>query len=159
MEQLALIREIDQEGTAGAGKPVVLHCREAFDDLIPILKDSGIAGERFIFHCFTAGPSEVRQVLDLGAMISFTGVATYKNAPEVMEAAVLTPADRIMVETDAPYLSPQPVRGERPCRPWMVSLTARLIAKARGESLEDFARLTDANAQRFFGIELPPTAS
>ncbi len=159
MEQLALIREIDQEGTAGAGKPVVLHCREAFDDLIPILKDSGIAGERFVFHCFTAGPSEARQVLDLGAMISFTGVATYKNAPEVMEAAVLTPADRIMVETDAPYLSPQPVRGERPCRPWMVSLTARLIAKARGESLEDFARLTDANAQRFFGIELPPAAS
>lgn len=159
MQQLALIREIDEpkrgKPKPGAGKPIVLHCREAFDDLIPILQDSGIAGERFVFHCFTAGPAEARQVLDFGAMISFTGVATYKNAPEVMEAAALTPSDRIMVETDAPYLSPQPVRGQRPCRPWMVSLTAKLIAEARGESLEEFDRMTDANAQKFFGVTLP----
>lgn len=152
MQQLALIREIDQTGRAGAGKPIVLHCREAFDDLIPILRASGIAGERFVFHCFTAGPKEARQVLDLGAMLSFTGVATYNNAREVMEAAVLTPGDRLMVETDAPYLSPQPVRGQRPCRPWMVRLTAEIIAGARGESIEDFERATDANAGRFFGI-------
>ena len=153
MEQLALIRDIDTKGKAGVDKPVVLHCREAFGDLIPILRDSGIAGERFVFHCFTAGPAEARKVLDLGAMLSFTGVATYKNAPEVMDAAVLTPTDRIMVETDAPYLSPQPVRGQRPCRPWMVSLTAKLIAEARGEPLADFERSTDANARRFFGLE------
>lgn len=152
MQQLALIRETDKKGKAGANKPIVLHCREAFDDLIPILQDSGIRGERFVFHCFTAGPEEAKQVLDFGAMLSFTGVATYSNAKEVMEAAVLTPADRIMVETDAPYLSPQPVRGQRPCRPWMASLTAKLIAQARGESLEDFERATDANAIRFFGV-------
>ena len=150
--QLALIKETDAAGGPGAGKPIVLHCREAFNDLIPILKASGLEGSRFVFHCFTAGPAEARQVLDFGAMISYTGVATYKNAPEVMEAAVLTPADRIMVETDAPYLSPQPVRGQRPCRPWMVSLTAKLIAEARGESLKDFERATNANAQRFFGV-------
>lgn len=161
MQQLALIREIDEpkrgKPKPGAGKPIVLHCREAFDDLIPILQDSGIAGERFVFHCFTAGPAEARQVLDFGAMISFTGVATYNNAKEVMEAAVLTPPDRIMVETDAPYLSPQPVRGQRPCRPWMVSLTAKLIAEARGESLGEFERSTDANAHRFFGLTPPAT--
>lgn len=151
-DQLTLIREIDKNGKAGAHKPIVVHCREAFSDLIPILKDSGIAGERFVFHCFTAGPTEARQVLDFGSMISFTGVATYHNAREVMEAAVLTPADRLMVETDAPYLSPQPVRGQRPCRPWMVSLTAKLIAQDRGESLADFERATDANARRFFGL-------
>ena len=158
-DQLTLIREIDtpKKGKArpGANKPIVVHCREAFDDLIPILKDSGIPGERFVFHCFTAGPNEARQVLDFGAMISYTGVATYNNAKEVMEAAVLTSADRIMVETDAPYLSPQPVRGQRPCRPWMVSLTAKLIAEARGEAYEDFERATDANAERFFGIVVP----
>jgi TatD DNase family protein len=154
LEQLALIREVDKNGKAGANKPIVVHCREAFGDLIPILRDSGIAGERFVFHCFTAGPAEARQVLDFGAMISFTGVATYNNAREVMDAAVLTPGDRLMVETDAPYLSPQPVRGQRPCRPWMVSLTAKLIAEARGESYEDFERATDANAQRFFGITI-----
>ncbi|UYV12801.1 MAG: TatD family hydrolase [Phycisphaera sp.] len=158
-DQLALIREIDtpKKGTArpGANKPIVVHCREAFDDLIPILKDSGIPGERFVFHCFTAGPAEAKQVLDFGAMISYTGVATYNNAKEVLEAAVLTPADRLMVETDAPYLSPQRVRGQRPCRPWMVSLTAKIIAGARGESYEDFERATDANAERFFGIRIP----
>lgn len=152
LEQLGLIRQIDAVGGPGAGKPVVVHCRDAFNDLIPILKQSGIVGERFVFHCFTAGPAEARQVLDFGAMISFTGVATYKNAPEVMDAAVLTPADRIMVETDAPYLSPQPVRGLRPCRPWMVSLTARIIADARGQTHEEFERATDANAERFFGL-------
>jgi len=161
-DQLALISEIDtpkgKHPKPGARKPIVVHCREAFDDLIPILKDSGIAGERFVFHCFTAGPEEAKQILDFGAMISFTGVATYKNAREVMEAAVLTPIDRIMVETDAPYLSPQPVRGQRPCQPWMVSLTAKLIAEARGAACEDFERATDANAERFFGITLPPVS-
>ncbi|MFI4915269.1 MAG: TatD family hydrolase [Phycisphaerales bacterium JB060] len=154
LRQLSLIRQIDKHGKAGANKPIVVHCREAFDDLIPILIESGIPGERFVFHCFTAGPPEARQVLDFGAMISFTGVATYKNAPEVMEAAVLTPADRIMVETDAPYLSPQPVRGQRPCRPWMVSLTAGFIAAARGQRPEDFEHATDTNAERFFGVRL-----
>jgi TatD DNase family protein len=150
--QLELISAIDARGGPGAGKPIVVHCREAFDDLIPVLRESGIAGKRFVFHCFTAGPAEARTVLDFGAMISFTGVATYRNAPEVLEAAVLTPDDRIMVETDAPYLSPQPVRGQRPCRPWMVSLTAGIIAQARGQSFEAFERHVDANARRFYGI-------
>jgi len=68
---------------------------------------------RFVFHCFTGGPDEARKVLDFGAMISFTGVVTYKNAPEVREAVKLVPADRIMVETDAPFLSPEPHRGTR----------------------------------------------
>ncbi|MEO1008839.1 MAG: TatD family hydrolase [Planctomycetota bacterium] len=137
----------------GIDKPVVVHCREAFDRLLPILRSSGIPGDRFVFHCFTAGPDEARGVLDFGAMISYTGVATYKNARPTLEAAVLTPADRIMVETDAPYLSPQPVRGQRPCRPWMVSLTAAILAEARGETLGAFEEHTDANARRFFGIE------
>lgn len=154
-QQLALIAAIDAQGAPGAGKPIVLHCREAFADLIPILRASGLPGERFVFHCFTAGLHEAWQVLDFGAMIGFTGVATYKNAPQVLEAAVLTPIDRIMVETDAPYLSPQEVRGQRPCHPWMVTLTARTIAQARGVTYEDFERATDANARRFFALPVP----
>jgi TatD DNase family protein len=148
-EQLAFIGRCRAEHSID--KPIVLHCREAFDDLIPVLRSSGFEPARFVFHCFTGTPSDMRKVLDFGAMVSFTGVVTYRNAPEVREAARLAPLDRIMVETDAPYLSPEPHRGERPCRPWMVSVTARRLAEERGERWEEFAAAMDQNAVRFFG--------
>ncbi len=91
-------------------------------------------------------------LLDFGAMVSFTGVLTYRNAPEVREAARLAPADRIMVETDAPFLSPEPRRGERPCEPWMTSLTARRLAEERGEGWDRFCAQVDANTRGFFGV-------
>jgi TatD DNase family protein len=133
--------------------PVVLHCREAFGDLIPALKGTGLAPERFVFHCFTGGPADVRQLLDFGAMVSFTGVVTYKNAPEVREAARMAPLERIMCETDAPYLSPEPDRTQRPCEPWMSSVTARFLAGLRGESWEAFHSAINENVRRFFGVE------
>lgn len=153
-EQLAYIQRWRRgEGVSRAvDKPIVVHCREAFADLVPILRASGIPGERFVFHCFTAGPVEARLVLDFGAMISFTGVVTYKNAGDVREAARLVPLDRIMVETDAPYLSPEPKRGERPCRPEFAAITARALAEARGERWEEFERAIDENVRRFFGV-------
>lgn len=113
-DQLARIEACRADGL---DKPIVVHCRRAVEDLLPILRASTIPGERFVFHCFTEVPEHARLVLDFGAMISFTGVATYKNAPEVAASAELVPLDRIMVETDAPYLSPVPKRGTRPCEP------------------------------------------
>lgn len=149
-EHLSYIRRCRSE--FGIDKPVVLHCREAFDDLIPILRASGLDPTRFVFHCFTGAPSDMRALLDFGAMVSFTGVVTYRNAPEVQEAAKLAPLDRVMVETDAPYLSPEPRRKERPCRPWMASLTARHLAEIRGEDWETFHSAVNANTTRFYGV-------
>ncbi len=133
--------------------PIVIHCREAFADLLPILRRTRLDPARFVFHCFTGTPIEARRVLDFGAMISFTGVATYKNAADVQEAAKLAPIDRIMIETDAPYLSPDPHRGQRPCKPWMSSVTARRIAELKGLPWEDFHQAINDNTRRFFGID------
>jgi TatD DNase family protein len=157
-EELACILKCGREGIGAqpgagvGGKPVVVHCREAFDDLIPVLKRSGLDTQRMVFHCFTGSAVDARKVLDMGAWISFTGVATYRNAPEVRAAAALVPIDRIMVETDAPFLSPEPHRGRRPCEPWMASLTARRLAEVRGEAWEDFHEAINRNAERFFGV-------
>lgn len=151
-EQLARIEGWSREGLE---KPVVIHCRDAYEDLIPVLAASDLPAERFVFHCFTGSTEDARKVLDFGAMLSFTGVVTYGNAREVAEAAVLTPEDRIMVETDAPYLSPEPVRGVHPNVPANVVHIARFIAEQRGVDCRAFEEVLDANARRFFGIEQP----
>lgn len=149
-EQLAFIGSCRNEGIE---KPIVVHCREAFADLLPILRGTGFPADRFVFHCFTGDARDARLVLDFGACISFTGVATYRNAAEVRGAVALVPMDRIMVETDAPFLSPEPKRGVRPCSPWMASITARALAEVRGVAWEEFHRQINDNTRRFFGIE------
>lgn len=151
-EQLA---QLESWSGDGLDKPVVLHCRDAFEELIPMLESSSLPNESFVFHCFTGGPDEARSVLDFGAMISFTGVATYRNAEEVAEAARVVPEERIMVETDAPYLSPEPVRGSHPNLPENVVHTARFIAGLRKADFGAFEAVLDANAERFFRIVLP----
>lgn len=152
-EQLAFIESCHRDGPV---KPVVIHCREAFADLIPILKRSSLDPSRFVFHCFTGTAQDMRLLLDFGAWVSFTGVITYKNAGALREAATLPPPDRIMVETDAPFLSPDPHRGVRPCQPWMVSVTARALAAARGHGdeagWEAFHVTLIENTARFFGV-------
>lgn len=135
-----------------APKPIVVHCRKAFDDLLAVFRAAHFDPERYVFHCFTGSPDDARRVLDFGAWISFTGVVTFRNAPEVAEAARLVPADRIMVETDAPYLSPEPVRSVFPNEPCNVVHTARFLAELRGEEPDVFEKQLDANAERFFGI-------
>lgn len=156
IQDRVLEEQLDAIGLAHAewdrSLPVVLHCREAFDDLIPRLRATALEPSRFVFHCFTGGPREARQCLDFGAMISFTGVVTYPNAPEVREAARLVPPDRIMVETDAPFLSPVPHRGKRPCRPGYARHTAEALAELRGEAWPEFHRAINENTERFFGI-------
>lgn len=146
------LRHLESWRAEGIDLPIVLHCREAFDDLIPILRGTGFAGDRFVFHCFTGGPEDVRKCLDFGAMVSFTGVVTYPNAPEVREAAKLVPPDRIMVETDAPFLSPAPHRGKRPCRIAWVRDTAEKLAEVRGDAFDEFHQRLNENTERFFGI-------
>ncbi len=150
-EQLAFI---EAQRDSGVELPIVLHCREAFDDLIPILRATSLDPARFVFHCFTGDEADARKCLDFGAMISFTGVVTYPNAKDVQAAARLVPDDRIMVETDAPFLSPVPHRGKRPCRPAWVRHTAAFLAQLRGIEFEDFHARLNANSERFFGIRV-----
>ncbi len=145
-------------GAKAIDLPIVIHCREAFDDLIPILRRTRLDPSRFVFHCFTGTPDDMRKVLDFGAMVSFTGVVTYKNAAEVREAAKMAPLSRIMVETDAPYLSPDPHRGKRPCKPWMASLTAKALAELRGEDWDTFHAAINANTTRFYKVPAEPRA-
>lgn len=156
-EQLAYIESVNHGGPGGIGKPnglpIVLHCREAFDDLIPVLKRTSLKPERFVFHCFTGGPADMRKLLDFGAYVSFTGVVTYPNAPELREAATLVPADRMMVETDAPFLPPVPFRGKRPCLPAYTAYTARALAEIRGEPFEQLHEQLNQNTRAFFGID------
>jgi TatD DNase family protein len=151
--QLDFIQRYHREHPTNT-KPIVIHCREAFDDLIPVLARTSLAPERFVFHCFTGTPSDMRKVLDFGACVSFTGVATYRNAPELREAVKLVPLDRIMIETDAPFLSPHPHRGVRPCEPWMASVTAQAVAELRGEAWAEFHAAINRTTQRFFGVRV-----
>ncbi len=148
-EQLSRILRWSDEGLA---KPVIVHCREAFADLVPILASCGLPRERFVFHCFTGTPADARLVLDFGAWISFTGVVTYPSARDLREAATLVPIDRMMVETDAPFLSPQPVRGHWPNEPRHVVHVAQALAALRGMDPHELASALDANAERFFGV-------
>jgi TatD DNase family protein len=146
--QLALARRLD--------KPVVIHTREAFDDTMAILAASGLDGRRVLFHSFAAGPEEVRAVLAFGAMVSFSGIVTFANAAQTQAAAGAVPDDRLLIETDAPYLSPEPVRKLRPNTPAHVAHVAAFLASLRNVSVEALAEATTANALRFFALpEIP----
>lgn len=148
-EQLRFLQQCSDDGLR---KPIVVHCRDAFGELIGIFGTTSLPADRFVFHCFTGSPDDARAVLDFGSWISFTGIVTFANASDVAEAARIVPDDRIMVETDAPYLSPEPVRTARPNVPAHVAHTAQFLSELRGEDYRDFEQTLDANAQRFFGI-------
>jgi TatD DNase family protein len=137
------------EMAARVGKALVIHSREAWDDTFSILASAG-APERVVFHCFSGGPEEARRALDVGASLSFAGVVTFKNAGDLREAAALAPLDRILVETDAPFLTPVPHRGKAN-EPAYVSLVAAAIAAVKGVADDEVARATYENAARLFG--------
>ena len=139
-EQIALAHEHDLT--------LVIHTRDAWQDTFDVLDAEGIPSSTII-HCFTGGPDEARQCLDRGAMLSFSGIVTFKNAVELREAAVLCPDDRILVETDSPFLAPVPHRG-RPNEPAHVGIVGTAIADLRGVDPQSFADLTTANALRAF---------
>ena len=128
---------------------LVVHTREAWDDTVDLLAANG-APDRTIIHCFTGGPDEAQRCLDLGASLSFSGVVTFKNATDVRQAAALCPLDRLLVETDSPFLSPVPYRGATN-EPSRVPLVGAAIAKVRGLDTAEVAAATTANARRAFG--------
>ncbi len=135
--------------------PVVIHTREAFDDTMEILRASTVDKTATLFHSFTGNADEAQQVIDLGCSISYSGIMTFKNADAVRAAARITPLDKLMIETDAPFLSPEPVRSINPNVPAHVLHVATRLAEVRGSTLEKIGLATTANAERFF--RLPPT--
>jgi len=129
---------------------LVVHTREAWDDTVDILASTGVP-ERTVIHCFTGGPAEARRCLDLGARLSFSGVVTFKSADEVRAAAALCPLDRLLVETDSPFLAPVPHRGSvnEPAR---VPLVGAAVAAAKGLTAAAVAGAATANASALFGL-------
>jgi TatD DNase family protein len=146
------------EVAAAARLPIVIHCRasqgstNAWDELMELLRD-GWAGHGLggVLHCFTGTPNHARAALDLGFIISFAGNVTYPKATNIQEAAKAVPLDRMLIETDSPYLSPVPHRGKRN-EPAFVAETARFIAGLRGISSEELGRATSENFYRFFRL-------
>jgi TatD DNase family protein len=134
-----------------AGLPIVIHTREAWDDTFELLHRTATVREgedlSGIMHCFSGGPDEARRSLDLGFMLSFGGIVTFPKATAVQEAARITPLDRLLVETDAPYLAAVPHRGKRNEPAWVVD-TARRLAALRGETFETLAAATTENFAR-----------
>lgn len=133
------------------GLALVVHTRDAWADTFAILEAEGVP-ERTVIHCFSGGPDEARRCLDLGASLSFSGIVTFASALEVQAAAVLCPDDRLLVETDSPYLAPVPHRG-RPNRPALVAVVGARLAELRGVGPGWMAALTRANAQRLYGLD------
>lgn len=137
------------------GLPFVVHMRNCDAEVLQALLADGANGPvNGVMHSFTGDWDLARQCLDLGMDISFAGMATFKNMQALREVAAKIPADRILIETDAPYLTPHPFRGKRPNEPWYVQHTAECLAAARSESVRDFAEQTTRNACRRFAIEL-----
>jgi len=131
--------------------PLVIHTREAWDDTFAILDREGVP-PRTVVHCFTGGPDEADESLARGALISISGIVTFKAADDLRAAAVRCPLDRLMVETDAPYLAPVPHRG-RPNRPELVVHIGEAVAVAKEVPVEVVAEATWANAERFYGLD------
>ena len=145
-EQLELARRVK--------KPVIIHERESLSDTLDIIRDySDLIG---VFHCFSGSWETAKTILDMGWYLSFTGVITFKNARRALEVLEKMPADRIMLETDCPYLAPDPNRGKRNSSLYLPYI-AEKIAEIRGISIEETAALTMENGVRFFGISVKPT--
>jgi TatD DNase family protein len=139
-----------QIGLAKArGVALVVHSRAAWDDTFRILEDEGLP-ERTVLHCFTGGPGEARRAIDLGAWLSFSGIVSFRNADDVRAAAAMTPPERLLVETDAPFLAPVPHRGEEN-EPALVPVVGAAVAAARGVEPEAVADATSAAAATVFG--------
>ncbi len=130
--------------------PLVIHTREAWDDTFDIL-DRGGMPQRTVFHCFTGGPDEATAAVERGGHVSFSGIVTFKTADDLRAAALVTPLERILVETDSPYLAPVPFRG-KPNEPANAAVVGEFLAQLLGHPVDDFARLTTRNATTLFGV-------
>jgi TatD DNase family protein len=132
------------------GLPVIVHTRDAEEDTAAILSDEmGKGAFTGVIHCFTASADFARKALDLGLFISLSGIVTFKNARDLQETAKSIPLDRLLIETDSPFLAPVPHRG-KPCEPAFVADTGRFVAALRGMPVEELAALTSANFRTLF---------
>lgn len=141
VRQLELAKELNM--------PVVIHDRESKGECLEILKEHKISNG--VVHCFSGSAETAREILKLGMMISFTGVLTFKNAKKAIAACAAVPLDRLMIETDCPYMSPEPHRGERNFSGY-VEFVARKMAEIKGVSYDELVNITERNAKRFYGI-------
>lgn len=140
-EQLLLARRLDL--------PVILHCRDAIGDMLEILREfAPLSG---VMHCFPGSAETAREVLQMGLYIGFTGVITFKNAKKPLAALRSIPVDRLLIETDCPYMAPVPYRGQR-CDSTMLTETAAVMAREKGMTTEEICRMTAENAARLFGV-------
>jgi TatD DNase family protein len=138
--QMQLAAEVD--------RAVVIHCREAVDDTLALMRD--FPSVPAVFHCFTGTSDEARRIIEAGHLLGFTGVVTFKKNDDLRAAVRLTPRDRLLVETDAPYLTPEPMRKQKTNEPSFVVHTAAVVAKEWGVSLEELDAITTQNTLRFF---------
>lgn len=143
--QLALALELD--------KPAVLHVRDAHAEALEVLRAHPSPRRRGVAHCFSGNPETALDYVAVGFSIAVGGLATFKTAPEVLAAAVAVPLERLLLETDCPFMAPTPHRGKR-CEPAFVAATCEHVARARGMSADDLARATSENAARLFGFSL-----
>jgi len=142
-EQLSLAKELDL--------PVILHCRDATGDMMEILRE--FAPLKGVMHCFSGSAETAQEVLKLGLYIGFTGVITFRNARKPLEALSVVPTERLLIETDCPYMAPVPYRGKR-CDSTMLTETAAVMAREKGISVEELCRLTAQNAADLFHCEV-----
>lgn len=142
-EQVKLSREL--------GKPLIIHTRDAWDDTFEILKSEGRGEVRGVFHCFTGGPAQLPVIKELDFYVSFSGILTFKSAKEIQAAAPLVSNERIMVETDSPYLAPEGKRGKRN-EPSYIWITAEKLAALRACGLDEIAEQTSNNARELFAL-------
>jgi len=145
----ALLAQLDLAATIG--KPVVIHCRDAEDDMAAILEDAHARLSGGVMHCFSGTAAFAERCLAWGFHVSFAGNVTVSKADAIRDAAAIVPMDRLLVETDSPYLAPHPLRGKR-CEPAFVEHTARFIADLKGVPFDEFTECTTENAARLFGV-------
>ena len=144
-EQLELAGEL--------GLPVIVHCREALDDCLSMLDNWQRGDVPIVFHCFGGDTEQAQKILDRGFFISFTGIITFKNAIEVQRTAEYVPLEMVMLETDCPYLSPEPSRNVRPNEPALLTHIAEKLAQLKKLPVAEIARVTAENSRLFFGID------
>jgi TatD DNase family protein len=137
--------------------PLVIHTRQASADTLAILAEEGGGASRGVFHCFTETAEVARAALDLGFLISFSGILTFKNAADLREVARFVPLDRCLIETDSPYLAPVPHRGKTNTPAW-VPHVAQQVAELKGLPVEAVARATRANFEQLFRVTVPALA-
>jgi TatD DNase family protein len=150
-QQIHFRRHIDL--AKRVGKPLMIHDRDAHADVLRVLREEG-APDGVVFHAFSGDAAMARECVAAGYVLSFPGVVTFRNAPALREAAAVVPADHLLVETDAPFLTPHPYRG-RPNAPRLLPLTLRALAAAGGHDEEHLAAAVTATGRRVFGLALP----